>query len=224
MSTSTSSTSLAARSTRNRKRTALLQDDDDEDGEDEVDDGEDDSQSDRNQAGPDRIAPYERSMQGMSSTAMDESRPTIRNVTQFEGEGLPKRAKLSIGTFGRPQSNSNTIAGQDASTLGFQQQQQQQGVGQKAFEAPRQLRKLNKPGFQGESAGSGDFGGITPRTVAAATILLRPRLQQKLDQGLETPKTRQTAEWLRRNEDTAARVLAQPDQLSWKSASNASHS
>mmetsp|Transcript_7145 Transcript_7145/g.11366 ORF Transcript_7145/g.11366 Transcript_7145/m.11366 type:complete len:268 (-) Transcript_7145:1493-2296(-) len=79
-------------------------------------------------------------------------------------------------------------------------------------------------------------GGITPRTVAAATILLRPRIQHKLQTGGDTPKTREQASWLASHQDHAAQVLgkrrrntpsssgAASSSLSWeKAATTASH-
>jgi SHAQKYF class myb-like DNA-binding protein len=57
------------------------------------------------------------------------------------------------------------------------------------------------------AAAADDGGGITPRTVAAATILLRPRIQHKLATGSDTPKTRETASWLESHEARAAAVL-----------------
>mmetsp|Transcript_9353 Transcript_9353/g.11210 ORF Transcript_9353/g.11210 Transcript_9353/m.11210 type:complete len:215 (+) Transcript_9353:454-1098(+) len=50
-------------------------------------------------------------------------------------------------------------------------------------------------------------GSATPRTVAAATILLRPRIQHKLETGGATPKTRETAAWLDGHSETALEVL-----------------
>ena len=50
-------------------------------------------------------------------------------------------------------------------------------------------------------------GGATPRTIAAATILLRPRIQTKIQDGSDTPKARESAAWLEAHEDIAAQTL-----------------
>mmetsp|Transcript_21907 Transcript_21907/g.41062 ORF Transcript_21907/g.41062 Transcript_21907/m.41062 type:complete len:332 (+) Transcript_21907:662-1657(+) len=52
-----------------------------------------------------------------------------------------------------------------------------------------------------------DEGGATPRTVAAATILLRPKIHDKLLSGGDTPKTRQQATWLVSQEEHANQIL-----------------
>jgi len=71
-------------------------------------------------------------------------------------------------------------------------------------------------GSSATSAGSGKIGkveeggGVTPRTVAAATILLRPRIQHKIQTGGDTPKTREQATWLASQQERAAQVLGKP--------------
>jgi len=52
-----------------------------------------------------------------------------------------------------------------------------------------------------------ESGGATPRTVAAATILLRPRIEHKLETGGATPKTRENAAWLAGKSENALQVL-----------------
>jgi SHAQKYF class myb-like DNA-binding protein len=71
------------------------------------------------------------------------------------------------------------------------------------------------------AAAADDGGGITPRTVAAATILLRPRIQHKLATGSDTPKTRETASWLESHEARAAAVLGKRRRTATPSAAAA---
>lgn len=52
-----------------------------------------------------------------------------------------------------------------------------------------------------------ETGGATPRTIAAATILLRPRIQNKLQDGGATPKTKESAAWLAAHQESAEQTL-----------------
>ena len=55
------------------------------------------------------------------------------------------------------------------------------------------------PSKRPSSSRSSSFSSIaaaTPRTVAAATILLKPRIQNRLEIGAETPRTIEAAKWL----------------------------
>lgn len=219
-----SSTSISARSTRNRKRTALLQDDeDDEEENDESDDYVDDGVSTRHHSASLRgsSSPERPSM---SSISGNTTRSRTRSAAQSEVETFPKRPRLPIIGINRPFISNSPPMNQGMKTLMSQPPNQQlnQIQSHQPFEMPR-LRKIDKTQAGNENS-AGDFGGVTPRTVAAATILLRPRLQQKLAQGAETPKTRETAEWMKRNEGTAARVLSQLEPMSWTSAASSSTS
>ncbi|GBG31880.1 Myb family DNA-binding protein, SHAQKYF family [Hondaea fermentalgiana] len=80
---------------------------------------------------------------------------------------------------------------------------------------PNSIRvpSFSKPSGRGASSRAKPedaAGGHTPRTVAAATILLRPRIQHRLATGSDTPKTRDQALWLASQQERAAQVLGKP--------------
>jgi len=100
---------------------------------------------------------------------------------------------------------------------------------------PRKPNSIKVPSFHDSNGSSNTTehkddkadGGLTPRTLAAATILLRPRIQHKLQQsGGDTPTTRQQASWLDTHQERAAQALRRrptngfTEPLSWDKAKN----
>ena len=76
-------------------------------------------------------------------------------------------------------------------------------------EGPQQLSLRGKSTRRAALQQQAKFsGGVTPRTVAAATILLKPKLQQKIRLGEpQTPATREINDFVARNQDSAEAIL-----------------
>ena len=65
---------------------------------------------------------------------------------------------------------------------------------------------------EGGTGTIGVTGGATPRTVAAATILIKPRVENRIELGSGTPRTLEAAQWLHAQMESVRGVLGDGDK------------